>query len=354
MKTLSGRSIVVVGAGALGSACAVAAARAGGRVTLIDSAPLAANASGMAAGMLAPAFESALDPISAGQFRLLSAARDLWPGFVEDLGPTGLDRCGALLKASDDVLEAVWGRLRAQGCAIELTGDQLFTPEDWRVEPRLALAAFRQALLDLGAQASRAQATRLESGALHFDDGLSVAFDDLVLACGYGGWPLAPELSILTPIKGQLLRYVDAGPREGPILRGEGGYLAPGMAGAVVGATMEAGRSDLAIDLLATERLKAQAARLYPGLAAAKAESFTGIRAATPDGLPMIGRSAMPGVWLATGARRNGWLFAPLAAKLILEAMTGAEDHAGKDSVFAPGRFPAASAGAEHDGNADL
>jgi glycine oxidase len=354
MKTLSGRSIVVVGAGALGSACALAAARAGGRVTLIDSAPLAANASGIAAGMLAPAFESALDPVSAGQFVLLSAARDLWPGFVDDLGPTGLDRCGALLKASDHVLEAAWGRLRAQGCRVELTGDQLFTPDDWRIEPRLALAAFRQALIDLGGQTIRAQATRIESGVLHLDDGSSVGFDALVLACGFGGWPLAPELSVLTPIKGQLLRYADAGPREGPILRGERGYLAPGMEGAVVGATMEAGRSDLAVDSLATERLRAQAARLYPGLAAAKAEPFTGIRAATPDGLPMIGASSTPGVWLATGARRNGWLFAPLAAKLIIEAMTGNEDHAWKAAVFAPGRFPAGSAGAEHDGNADL
>ena len=354
MKTLSGRRIVVVGAGALGSACALALARAGGRVTLIDNAQIAANASGMAAGMLAPAFESALDSISAGQFKLLSAARDLWPGFVEELGPTGLDRCGALLKASDDVLEIVWGLLRVQGCSIELTGDVLFTPEDWRLEPRLALAAFRQALFDLGALARRAQATGLEPGVLHLEDGPSVAFDDLVLACGYGGWPLAPELSLLTPIKGQLLRYADAGPREGPILRGEGSYLAPGMAGAVVGATMEAGRSDLAIDLMATERLKAQAARLYPGLAVARAEPFTGIRAATPDGLPMIGRSAMPDVWLATGARRNGWLFAPLAAKLIVEAMTGTEERGWMGAIFAPGRFRPASAGAEGDGSGDL
>ena len=158
----------------------------------------------------------------------------------------------------------------------------------------------------------------------------------------------------MTPIKGQLLRYADAGPREGPILRGEGGYLAPGMAGAVVGATMEAGRSDLAVDALATERLRAQAARLYPSLAAAKAEPFTGVRAATPDGLPMIGASAASDVWLATGARRNGWLFAPLAAKLILEAVTGIEGQAWQATGFAPGRFPAASSGVEHDRNADL
>lgn len=354
MKTLSGRSIIVVGAGAFGSTCALAAARAGGRVTLVDNAPLAANASGIAAGMLAPAFESALDPVSAGQFAMLAKARDLWPSFVEGLSPTGLDQCGALLKASDEVLELAWGRLRAQGCAIELACDQLFTAEDWRIEPRLALAAFRQGLMDLGGQVIRGQAVRLESNLLHLADGASVEFDDLILACGFGGWALAPELSVLTPIKGQLLHYVDAGPREGPILRGESGYLAPGMAGAVVGATMEAGRSDLAIDARATEQLKAQAARLYPGLAAARPEPRTGVRAATPDGLPLIGASAESGVWLAAGARRNGWLFAPLAAELILKGLSGAENSADQGAVFAPGRYLSASAGAEYDRNADL
>ena len=78
---------------------ALGLARAGANVILLDEAPLGRNASGVAAGMLAPAMESALDPVSAGRFGLLGAARDLWPAFVEDLGPTGLDRCGALLKA---------------------------------------------------------------------------------------------------------------------------------------------------------------------------------------------------------------------------------------------------------------
>jgi len=38
---------------------------------------------GVAAGMLAPAFESALDPSSFGHFALLRTARDLWPDFAE-------------------------------------------------------------------------------------------------------------------------------------------------------------------------------------------------------------------------------------------------------------------------------
>ncbi len=119
MTGLSRKSVVVVGAGALGSACALEAARRGWRVTLIDNAPLAANASGIAAGMLAPAFEAGLDPISAGQYRLLADARDLWPAFVDGLGPTGLDRCGALLEGPEEVLAEVGGRLSAQGAKVQ-------------------------------------------------------------------------------------------------------------------------------------------------------------------------------------------------------------------------------------------
>ena len=55
--------IAVIGAGALGAATALALARTGAKVILIDGSPLGRNASGVAAGMLAPAMESALvDP----------------------------------------------------------------------------------------------------------------------------------------------------------------------------------------------------------------------------------------------------------------------------------------------------
>ncbi len=61
------------GPGALGLATALALADAGCRVTIYDPADPGANASGVAAGMLAPAFESILDPASDGHFPLLLA-----------------------------------------------------------------------------------------------------------------------------------------------------------------------------------------------------------------------------------------------------------------------------------------
>ena len=61
-----GAKITVAGAGALGLTTALALADAGAQVTVFDPAGPADNASGVAAGMLAPAFEAVLDAATAG------------------------------------------------------------------------------------------------------------------------------------------------------------------------------------------------------------------------------------------------------------------------------------------------
>lgn len=336
MSTPAPPRIVVVGAGALGAATALALARAGAMVVLVDEAPLGRNASGVAAGMLAPAMESALDPVSSGRFGELRAARDLWPGFLENLGPAGLDRCGALLKADAQTIEAAHGQMQRQGAAVQrLDAGALFTPEDWRLEPRLTLAAMLEGLQRLGGQVRRGRVDELtEQGVLL--DGEPVAVGATVLACGFGGQHLAAELSILQPVKGQILRYPDVAMTDGPILRGPAGYVVPSRDGPVCGATMEPGRSDLAIDDDAVVRLQALAGRLAPHLAAARAEALAGVRAATPDGWPLVGPASRAGVWLAAGARRDGWLIAPLvAASLVRQIMHGE----GPDLLFDPARY---------------
>jgi glycine oxidase len=86
METESGARIAVAGAGAFGSAIALALARAGLSVTVFDPAAPGDNASGVAAGMLAPVSEALFDEISAPHLDLLRRARDLWPDFVAGLG----------------------------------------------------------------------------------------------------------------------------------------------------------------------------------------------------------------------------------------------------------------------------
>lgn len=336
MNEFESLKAVVVGAGAFGSAIAFTLARGGAAVTIVDTKPVAENASGIAAGMLAPAFESVLDEASSRHFPILSAARDLWPDLAAALHSTGLERCGALLKAPPAEMQRIDEALRHRGAKHERVGEALFTPEDWRIEPRLTLAAMRRGLLQRRGEAVFGEVIEATAASVTLAGGQVIEADAVVLACGFGGLSLAPELALLTPIKGQLLRFPDAGLADGPILRSLLGYVAPSREGAVSGATMEEGLADTRLERDALDRLKVEAAWLSPGLGLARSNGFAGVRAATPDALPLIGRSST-GVFIAAGARRNGWLFAPLAAAVTARAILRRPQ--ADDDRFSPGRF---------------
>ena len=337
MTGLNPVRIVVAGAGALGASVALSLAEAGARVVLADPAALGDNASGVAAGMLAPAFEAVLDEGSKPHFPLLMAARDLWLEREAGLGEIGFRRSGAVwidlpgaapltdshaqafasLGVEARLLPAAVLRARIPGLAVGL-GPGLFTPQDWRIEPRAALAALRDAALAVGVRIAAQSVLAFEPGAARLSGGETVAADLLVLATGADRSDLAPELGVLTPIKGQILRYDDARSDDDRLaIRCHGGYAVGHRDGLRVGATMEPGLSDRQATTAATTVLASLSAALFPALKAAAFTTQAGVRAATPDGLPLVGPSAWGGVWLATGARRNGWLLAPLVARML-------------------------------------
>ena len=320
METKPRARVAVAGAGAIGSAVALTLARAQFDVTLFDPHRAGDNASGVAAGMLAPVAEAVFDPVSAPHLAVLRRARDLWPAFAEGLDLPIL-RDGLRVEGGADWLAGIAARFEALGAAFQRLDGALVDAEDWRVEARPALDALRAAFQVLGG--------RVQPRAFATED--LPAFTAVVLATGAadaGG--LAPELTALTPIKGQILR-ADRGPATGPVIRGEGVYICPGERPAI-GATMEAGRDDLTIDPSVTDALRAAAIRLRPELAQAVLTTEVGVRASTPDGLPLVGWSATPGVMLAVGARRNGWLLAPLVADLVASYLKG--DNPGPDAAL--------------------
>jgi glycine oxidase len=337
MNELQGLRVVVAGAGAIGSVVALVLVRQGAFVRLVDPAASGDNASGVAAGMLAPAAETLLDPLSAGHFLLLRDAREAWDRVLPDLAGS-LDRSGAILQAGAP--DALLARAQAAGMALEpidvaearrrapglgAAGPFLFTPEDWRLDPQAMLVALHGALAAAGGAVERAEVQDLAAGA-----------DVLIQATG-------PGRGDLKPIKGQILRFPGAGPLSGPVVRGEGVYVAPSPSGAVAGATMEEGRADRDIEPAAVARLAAGARRLFPGLESAAVEARAGVRAATPDGLPLVGPGQAEGrlaaqVLIARGARRNGWLLAPLIAEVLLDRLAGRLPSAAA-AAFDPARF---------------
>ena len=219
--------------------------------------------------MLAPACEALLDPKSAGHFPLLRDARDAWDRVLPDLAGA-LDRSGAILQTVEPA--AILARAKAAGMAVEpidetearrrapglgAGGPFLFTPEDWRLEPQAMLQALHAGLAEAGGVIMRTDVQVLTPRA-----------DVLIRATGPG--------ADLEPIKGQILRFPGAGPQQGPVVRGEGVYVAPSAGGVIAGATMEEGRSDRDIDPEAVARLAAGARRLFPALESAAVEARAG------------------------------------------------------------------------------
>lgn len=305
--------------------------RRGAEVLLIDE-HRGPNASSVAAGMIAPVFEAVLDDPTRGRLPLLMAARDLWPEFAD--GRVALERDGALVVAHSDAdlervaaaarregaeceaLSAASARARRPGLTAHLAG-AVYSPEDWRVEAASALEVLSQAFAAAG---GRRRIGRIDVPALRRRT------DAVVITAGWASRDLAaaaPELNHLRPIKGQLVRFPRTEPRTGATVRSAGGgYIVPSLAGAVAGASMEEGRADCELSQEVQDAIRRDAARLLPHLAGLPAIGAAGVRAATPDGLPLVGRSRS-GAHLATGFRRNGWLLAPLAARIAADQLAG-------------------------------
>lgn len=335
--------IVVAGAGAFGLSSALCLARRGADVTLCDPARPGDNASGVAAGMLAPAFEALLDPPSENHFALLSAARALWPPFADSLGLT-LERDGAIWAGSDPLgveaqltkMGARARRLSALEAAaavpgLKAAGGTVFTPEDWRIDASDGLLALRAAATAAGVRFIEAAVTGFATGHVSLADGQRLQADRLVVATGAARSDLAPEIAELLPVKGHILRTA-GGPRTGPVVRAERIYVRPHRSGAIAGASMEEGRTDLDIDREVVTELAERAAALFPGLRDTPHHVGVGIRATTQDGLPLVGKSRESGVLLAAGARRNGWLLAPQVGQTV--AAAAFEDEVAEVDLF--------------------
>jgi glycine oxidase len=319
-------SIVVAGAGAIGRTVAYGLARAGHALTVVDPDPAGGRASRVAAGMLAPAFESLFD--EADHFALLREALGLWPSLAREIG-LPLARDGAMALGAKTEAEAWAAALVALGAAAELRdlGDgrwAAFCGEDCQIDAELALERLRDAAERHGARYLTGRVRDFAGGRVEIEGGAAIAADALVIATGTDQSlaALAPELERLTPIKGHILRaqgrFADL-----PALRAPGVYLCRTPRGVILGATMEPGRDDAEIDPAMVERLLTSGARLSGDLGGLAWDAAAGVRAASPDGLPMAGSAMTPGVILAVGARRNGWLLAPMIAEVVLRAVEG-------------------------------
>ena len=115
--------------------------------------------------------------------------------------------------------------------------------------------------------------------------------------------------------------------------------LALPLAGA--GATVEDVGFDKEVQPEIIQKLHSTAAQYLPELArAAVTESWAGLRPGSPDDLPLIGPTDVPGVFVASGHFRNGILLAPITAQIVADLVTG-KTIATDIAAFLPERFAA-------------
>ncbi|MBA4000345.1 FAD-dependent oxidoreductase [Brevundimonas sp.] len=333
----SSSDILIIGAGVLGLATAVELARRGRGVTIVD--PGGDNASSVAAGMIAPAMESALENTTRERADMLRAARDLWPEFAERHSLM-ISAEGSEWRGPDAA--AVAERLLGAGFAARAENGVVRTPEDWRIEAEPALIALRSAK---GVTLVQGRVARLEtehgSWRAVLETGNVLSAGAVILAMGAHAAPAglpseaARVLGLIRPIRGQLEQLF--GLTVECMRRGPGAYVAPMGGGVMVGASMDFDRRDVAPDAVQARQMLQAAARFFDLTSIGTRRTRVGVRGASPDGLPMAGPLG-EGLFAALAPRRNGWLLAPAVARTVTAAVQG-EPKTAFAAAFDPLRF---------------
>jgi glycine oxidase len=363
--------IIIVGAGVVGCSVAYHLALMGVKgILVLDRGQIGGEASGAAAGMLAPQCEAA----GPGPFLdLCLAARRYYERLAPELKErTRIDieylRWGILYLLDNEGGQAAEGRYgwqRGLGLNVErltpeevlklepgLTkevGGALFFPDDHHVNNTELVRAL--------AQASRSHGVRIVEGCTvsgFIYDGDRVAgirTPDESYTAGHivlctGAW--SRQLGVLLgrripvePARGQML-YAEL--RDPPLRHpvwGKGGYLVPRLnGGLIVGSTVEYVGFEKSVTLNGIRQLSELALALLPGLAEQPfTRAWAGLRPHARDGFPIIGPLAdLDGLFIATGHFRNGILLGPLTGRLVSELILG-EKLSFPLEAFSPKRF---------------
>ncbi len=346
---------LVVGGGIVGAAIAWRLAKDGMAVTLLEKGAIGREASWAAGGMLTPVHLAEYPPALA---EACGASLALYEPLCREVAAaSSVDPeyrvTGLVLLVTDDageeaarLLEA-WKRERGQPVE-SLSRDEAVVREP-HLTPRLRRALYlpdiaqvrnnRMAVALCAAAASRGADIRPDTPVTGFlrvpgrVNGVKTARGDVyagatVLAAGAWSPELLRSVGLdlkVRPVKGQML--LAGGPPDfcrHMILEGET-YLIPGCDGRIlVGSTLEEKGFDKTVTLEATGDLAQRGARLMPDLGKLPmVTSWSGLRPATPDRLPYLGKAPLEGLIVATGHYRNGILLAPITAEIVADLLVG-------------------------------
>ncbi|MEM7584287.1 MAG: FAD-dependent oxidoreductase [Acidobacteriota bacterium] len=341
----------IVGAGMIGTAVACELAEAGADVVLVHDGPVGGGATAAGMGHLVAL------PGSPGQTELTQRSLALWrshslPDDCETLC------CGTLWVARDtreleELVSQAWV-LRDAGTPAELIPAKrlrVLEPElrpdlagGLRVlsdraiyAPRAAAELWRRAH-SAGARRRQARVAAVAAGQIQMANGTTLEADCVVLAAGDRSRLLWPQLPV-RPRKGHLLittrratpfiyhQIIEAGYTRSAHGRADASVacnVQPRPTGQVlIGSSRQEGIEHADVEPAILQRMLQRAATYLPGIERLTAlRAWTGMRAATPDGEPLIGWIE-DGLAVATGHEGLGITQAPATAELLSQLVLG-------------------------------
>ena len=375
--------VVVIGAGAVGAACAYFLARAGLRVQVVERGQVASGTTSACEGNLlvsdkeiGPELDLALYSHSVWHRDLAEHGR-LWEfeskgGFVVAATADGADALRILgrqqREAGIEVVDVPATGIRDHEPYLrDGLAAAAYYPQDAQVQPMLLTAHLLRLARDLGATVAtgvavvgfeRGPGTPARVTGVRTDHG-PIACQDVVNAAGTwagevgalagAAVPVLPRrgfVLVTEPLPPTINRKVyaaeyvastqssDEGLQTSTVIEGTNSGTI------LIGSTRERVGFDRTVSLPALAAIAAHALALFPTLRDARIlRSYVGFRPYCPDHLPVIGADPRaPGLWHASGHEGAGIGLSVGTAKLISQAIAGARCDLDL-SEFRPDRF---------------
>jgi len=346
--------VIIIGGGIVGLSAARALAAAGASTLILERGRVGAEASTAAAGMLAPQAET---PEDSPLLELALKARDhhlaLAPALEAETGlSVDLASCGLIeLALTEEDLRRLEARRAWQtrrGLAVEALGPAdvreaepnvnsavrggLYIPGDHCVDNVRLVRALAASAVARGASIVTGRPVTglvVEKGAVAGVRAGTEVFRAPVVVNAMGAWagllggdPLPPPVE---PVRGHIVAFDMSPPLLRHVVCSPRGYLVPRADGrTLAGSTTERAGFDKIVTAAGLATVLGIALEIAPILAdVSVADSWAGLRPGTPDGIPVIGPGALPGLFHATGLYRNGILMGPLVGEFVAGLVRG-------------------------------
>ncbi|MGO4887153.1 glycine oxidase ThiO [Anaerobacillus sp. MEB173] len=364
--------VIILGGGVIGLATAFELQRRGHQVTVLEKVQCGGQASGAAAGMLAPYSEIGEDVDDF--FDLCLASLKLYPDWQREvkavskqdfeysnsgslhavfheadlLGLEARQRWQREFGAEAHILEgAVLQKIEP-----ELT-DQVIAAMYYPEESHIYAPDYVKALETACRNSSVRIYDQLEEVTvkqwkeqiiLQSKDGRKFTGDRLVICSGAWSQELEGTFGIripVYPIRGQICAYEIPVPKVKHIIFSSQGYFVPKANGSLVaGASEDIAGFKTDITEKGIARLENWTKKVFPFLSSKQPfHKWAGLRPATQDGYPLLGKLANdPQIIFATGHYRNGILLSPVTAHAVADLIENKKEQVRLTS-FHPERF---------------